>query len=106
MAAHEKLSIRTRIGTYATIIIVLLLSVLVLRNCVGAVYYGSLTSEEEVTHYFELGFAAGSLKIKNIPGQPERNIANPYLLKVYQKGFREGRDSIRNTMKRENNGKD
>ncbi len=59
---------------------------------------GGLSSDES-------GFADGSKLSGNMVGQPEESITNPLFLKEYRKGFREGRDSIRNKMKREKNEK-
>lgn len=105
MAINNKLPLHTRLGTYATVVIVVLVSLLLLRNCVNAFYYGAVTNDKDLTNYYESGFEDGSKLIGNMVGQPEESITNPLLLKEYRKGFREGRDLIRNKMKREKNEK-
>ncbi|NOQ45566.1 MAG: hypothetical protein GQ559_02665 [Desulfobulbaceae bacterium] len=105
MAINNKLPLHTRLGIYATVVIIVLLCFFLLRNCVSAVYYGAVTDEKELTSYYELGFKAGSKQTGNMAGQTEKTIINPYFLKEYRKGFREGRDSRRNIVKRENNEK-
>jgi len=101
----NKLPLHTKIGTYVTVIVVVLLCFFLLRNCVSAVYYGVATDEKELTYYHDLGFEVGSKRDRGGVDGSEKEITNPFLLKVYQKGFREGRDSIRSTMKKEKNGK-
>lgn len=105
MAIADKLPLHTRLGTYATAILIALLSFFLLRNCVSAVYYGVTVNENELTSFYELGFDAGSKETDMMTEGLENEITNPFLLKVYQKGFREGRDSIRSTLKREKNEK-
>ena len=105
MAINNKLPLHTRLGTYFTVLIVVLVCFLLLRNCVNAVYYGAVTNDKDLSRYYGFGFEVGSKQIEITGSQPEESITNPLLLKEYRKGFREGRDSIRNKMKREKNEK-
>ena len=105
MAINNKLPLHTRLGTYFTVLIVVLVCFLLLRNCVNAVYYGAVTNDKDLSRYYGFGFEAGSKQIEITGSQPEESITNPLFLKEYREVFREGRDSIRNKMKREKNEK-
>ena len=105
MATSNKLPLHTRLGTYATVLIITFICFFLLRNCVSAVYYGVVTEDKELVRFYELGLETGLKQTGNLTSQSEESIKNPVLLKEYQKGYREGRDSIRNKIKKEKNEK-
>ena len=105
MNVNNKLPLHTRLGTYATVVIIILLCTYLLRNFVSAVYYGSITDEKETAHFYELGFQVGSKQIENSEYLSEESSTNPFLVKEYRKGFRDGSDSTRNKIKRDKNEK-
>ena len=103
--SKNRLPLHTRLGTYATVVIIFILCVFMLRNCATALYYGAVTSDSDVTHWYQAGFEDGFHQDeKSIGGQGE-SMSNPILIKMYRKGFREGSDSKRNTFKKEKNEK-
>ena len=62
MAINNKLPLHTRLGTYFTVLIVVLVCFLLLRNCVNAVYYGAVTNDKDLSRYYESGFEEGEEK--------------------------------------------
>ncbi len=105
MSFNEKLPLHTRIGTYATAVILIIVCLLMLRNCVIAVRSGARTSEGEIAQSYQTGFEEGLKGSRNRAEQRTVNISNPLLLKMYRKGFRDGSDLKRTTMKKEKNEK-
>ena len=93
MTSNNKLPLHTRLGPYAAILLLAVICLLMLRNCVKALYYGGITSDREVSRFYKKGFVNGREKIGNSSGKLNEGITNPLLLKMYQKGFRDGRDS-------------
>jgi len=89
---ENKLPLHTRMGMYATCIILGILCILMLKSCVTAVYYGKKTSKEAADHSYEAGFTRGQKEDRAMSNQPQEILLNPLLLKNYQKGFRDGRD--------------
>lgn len=89
---NNKLPLHTRLGIYATGIIMIILCFFMLRNCVSAFCYSGKTSKQEVSHSYHIGFIAGMKKSRNITEQVENKSANPLLHKMYLKGFRDGSD--------------
>ncbi len=89
---NNKLPLHTRLGVYASTIILILLCLFMLRNCVSAFYYSGKTSKQEVDRSYHIGFIAGMKKSQNISQQVDNKSANPLLHKMYLKGFRDGSD--------------
>ncbi|RUM38231.1 MAG: hypothetical protein DSY57_02880 [Desulfobulbus sp.] len=88
---NHKLPIHTRLGIYATGAILGILSIFMLKTCVSAVYYGKKTTSKEISDSYTAGFTSGLTGDGSI--KQSKNLSNPLLLKVYRKGFRDGRDS-------------
>lgn len=101
MTINNKLPLPTRLGTYATILLLAVICFFMLRNCGNALYYSRITSDKEVARFYKEGFTSGRKQGGDPSGQPEKRITNPLLLKMYQKGFRDGRDSIERKGKKE-----
>jgi hypothetical protein len=83
----NEIPLYTKIGTQVTTLIIIILSFFLIKNCVGSFIYGPKTSQQELDHYYQLGYEKGT-------GKSEKNpqIDNPLLLKTYRKGYRDGRD--------------
>ncbi len=105
MIFNEKLPLHTRLGTYATAAILIVVCLLMLRNCVIAVRSGAKTSEGEIAQSYQIGFEEGLKDSRDRAGHSTVSISNPLLLKMYRKGFRDGSDLKRTTMKKEENEK-
>ncbi len=94
---NSNVPLKRRLAIYATEILMVLLLILMLRNFVSAIYYSVKTSTAEIQRYYEKGITdATELSKKGNILEPVRDIANPLLLRMYEKGFRDGIDSTRN----------
>ena len=94
MDATNKIPLHTKIGARLTIVLVLIICVLVMKNCVSAVYYGMVTDEKEISRYYQFGFKAGAGPRLEKDTTHEQKTTNPFLLKAFRTGYREGRDSV------------
>lgn len=92
---HNRLPTHTRLGTYITMALLLLFFIFMLRNCASALYYGAITNDLDISRSYQSGFADGQEQSEHLKGQPKKHIANPLLLKMYRKGFRDSRDKNR-----------
>ena len=81
----------TKIGIRVTLIVMLILTVLLLKNCVTSVRYGLTTGEEAITQAYEQGVDDGRSLDRDKAATVKFD--NPVLTKTYLKGFREGWDS-------------
>ena len=72
----------------------MLISVMIIKNCVGSVFYGVSTEKEMQVQYYELGYSHGILKARGLAIPPEPEIDNLLLKKEYRKGYRNGWDSV------------
>ncbi len=91
MSKENKLPLYTRLGIYATGAILGILGLFMLQTCARALYYGGKTTKKEISDSYAAGFACG-LKDDATVQQPVKSLANPLLVKMYRKGFRDGRD--------------
>jgi len=86
----------TKWGIRISAVIILLILVMVVKNCVGSIRYGLFTEQEQQKEYYELGYGHG---MKKAQGQGEELLPpeteNLLLRKLYHKGFRDGWDSGR-----------
>ncbi len=87
----SKLPLHTRLGFHITGAILVLLCFFMLKNCVQAVYYSDRTTGEQINNAYKVGFTSG-LTGNSSAGLPVAILSNPLLVKMYQKGFRDGRD--------------
>ena len=92
MAMEKRLPVHTRLGIYVTGAILGILSLFMLKTCVSAVYYGRKTTVEEISDSYTTGFTSGLNGYGATVKQPEKSSSNPLLIKMYRKGFRDGRD--------------
>ena len=70
--------------------IMLILLIMVGRNFIGSIVFGTSTEKKEITSYYKAGYS-DALSGKKI-GQVDLERENPLLVKSYNKGFREGLD--------------
>ncbi len=91
MSKENKLPLYTRLGIYATGTILGILGLFMLQTCARALYYGGKTTKKEISDSYSAGFACG-LKDEAIFQQTVKRSSNPLLVKMYRKGFRDGRD--------------
>lgn len=95
MSENKKIPVYTKVGIRVTIVLMLILASLMLKNCVSSFIYGANTENEAIEYYYNQGFSAGVDQTKRPAAGNELQINNPLLQKAYHKGFREGRDSLR-----------
>ena len=99
MNNNDKLPLHTRLGACGTIAILIVLTFFLLRNCVRALYYGSTTSDIELSRYYDTGLSDGMQQhLAKLMGE-NKSLKNPLLTKAYLKGFRHGRDLAREKKK-------
>ena len=67
---------------------------MIIKNCVGSVFYGVSTEKEVQVQYYELGYSHGRDKARGQEIAPEPEIDNLLLRKEYRKGYRNGWDSV------------
>ena len=94
MSENDKLPLHTKIGFRVTVLLLLLLTVFLLRNCADSIKYGTETGEEQMRQYYSLGYSEGVRQATGGQHTEEMEIENLLLRKVYLKGYREGWDSV------------
>ncbi len=93
MAKEKKIPLYTSVGIKVTAILMLLLGLMILKNCVSSIIYGTSTDERAIQQYYEMGYTAGEKQARNEGTGEKLLIDNPLLKKSYHRGFREGWDS-------------
>ena len=88
---EHKLPLHTRLGIYATGAILGILCFVMLKTCASALYYGGKTTSDEIRDSYTAGFTSG-LNGGDTVNQSVKSLSNPLLVKMYRKGFRDGRD--------------
>ena len=83
----------TKVGWVVAWLTMAIIIIMILRNCVTSVKYGSQTEMGTVDSYYELGLKDGQLGKEF--SFPEAVKDNPVLRKSYNKGYREGMDQKR-----------
>jgi len=91
----------TKWGIRITTVILLLISITIVRNCIGSLMYGVSTEPEQKRTYYELGYSNGVQKAQGLQQDPEPVIDNLLLRKLYRKGYRDGWDSVQSAKKGE-----
>ena len=84
----------TKWGIRVTVIIILLITATIFRNCIGSFKYGVSTQQEQQKTYYDLGYSHGRQKAQGLKQMPEPETDNLLLRKLYRKGFRDGWDSF------------
>ena len=93
MAKEDKIPLYTSVGIKVTAILMLLLGLMILKNCVGSIIYGTATDDRAIQQYYEMGYTAGEKQARDEASEKKPQLDNPLLNKAYQRGFREGWDS-------------
>lgn len=81
----------TKIGWVLAWSVMAIIGMMILRNCVASVKYGSQTEMVTVDAFYKQGLADG--RKGNEFSLPEEVKGNPVLRKSYNKGYREGLDT-------------
>ena len=84
----------TKWGIRVTTVIILLIIVMIIKNCVGSFMYGVSTEEKLQNEYYDLGYSHGLQKAKGFEKPVEPETDNLLLKKLYRKGYRDGWDSF------------
>jgi hypothetical protein len=83
----------TKWGIRVTTVIILLITVIIIKNCIGSFMYGVSTDQEQQRAYYELGYSHGMRKAQGLEKGPEPETKNLLLRKLYRKGYRDGWDN-------------
>ena len=94
MGKKPEIPPHTKWGIRVTTVIIILISVMIIKNCVESVFYGVSTEKETQVQYYELGYSHGIQKARGLDIPPEPEIDNLLLKKEYRKGYRNGWDSV------------
>ena len=92
MARHD-IPRYTKIGIRITALLMLLMIIMMTKNCVDSLQYSSSTDNKTIEYYYRIGYAEG---VRNTQGKKdlwEPDLHNPLLKKSYHKGFRDGWDA-------------
>lgn len=96
MAAIRKLPLHTRIGGRITLVLILVIGFMLMRNCAGSIFYGTRTEQADIDSWYQQGVDDGKVQAGRDStefDQPQTD--NPLLLKTYRKGFRDGWDQAK-----------
>jgi len=96
MTTQEKPGIppHTKWGIRGTAVILLLLTAMIIKNCMGSFMYGISTEQELQKQYYEIGYSHGIQKAQGMDKPAEPETENLLLRKLYRKGYRDGWDSV------------
>lgn len=97
-AKNTGIPLYTKVGIRVTVVLMLLICFLLIRNCTSSVYYGSVTPATVIQDAYELGVRDGRSQAMGKGPEGPYNERNPILKKAYQKGFRAGWDAARNNL--------
>ncbi len=86
---------QTKWGIRVTVVVLLLIMIMIIKNCMGSFMYGDSTRQELQKQYYELGYSNGVRKAQGLAPVPEPETENLFLRKLYIKGYRDGWDSAR-----------
>ena len=84
----------TKWGIRISGVVILLITIMIIKNCIGSFIYGISTDRERQKQFYDLGYSQGIQKAQGLekPVPPETD--NLLLRKMYRKGYRDGWDSI------------
>lgn len=94
-----EIPLHTKWGIRVTAVIILLITLMIIKNCMGSFMYGVSTEQEQQKEYYELGYSHGILKAQGLEQSPEPETENLLLRKLYRKGYRDGWDSVQPSKK-------
>lgn len=99
MKEKPEIPLHTKWGIRVTTVVILLITVMILKNCIGSFMYGVSTEPEQQKQYYELGYSHGIRKAQGLEQSPEPETENLLLRKLYRKGYRDGWDSVQSNRK-------
>ena len=88
-----EIPLHTKWGFRVTVVIVLFLTVVIVKNCTESIRYGVSTEQELQQQFYDLGYLHGSQRAEGMPSTAEPETDNLLLKKMYRKGYRDGWDS-------------
>jgi hypothetical protein len=94
-----EIPLHTKWGIRVTAVIILLITIMIIKNCMGSFMYGVSTEQELQKQYYELGYSHGAQKAQGMKQAPEPETKNLLLRKLYRKGYRDGWDSVQASQK-------
>jgi hypothetical protein len=99
MKEKPEIPLHTKWGIRVTAVLILLITVMIIKNCMGSFRYGVSTEQELQQQYYDLGYAHGSRKAEGLEQAPEPETENLLLRKLYRKGYRDGWDKVQSDKK-------
>jgi len=78
-----------------TIVLMIILAFMLLKNCIGSIHYGTTTSQDEIQRYYDKGYEDGTEQAAEPTDREDPDLDNPLLKKAYRQGFRAGWDAGR-----------
>lgn len=96
-----EIPLHTKWGIRVTAVIILLITAMIIKNCMGSFMYGVSTEEKLQKEYYELGYSHGAKKAQGLEQAIEPETENLLLRKLYRKGYRDGWDSMQPNRKDE-----
>ena len=94
MSGTKEIPLYTKIGVRVTMILLLFLGAMLIKNCVGSFFYAS-TDEVTLDQYYQQGFQAGRKKAAEGLQEIELEFASPLHKKYFHKGYRAGWDTAK-----------
>ena len=95
-----EIPLHTKWGIRVTAVIILILTVMIIKNCMGSFIYGVLTEQEQQDQYYEIGYSHGVRRAQGLEQAPEAKTEISLLRKLYHKGYRDGWDSVQASKKK------
>lgn len=89
-----EIPLHTKWGIRVTVVVILLITVMIIKNCMGSFISGVSTEQQKQNEYYELGYSHGAQKAQGLEQAPEPETENLLLRKLYRKGYRNGWDSV------------
>jgi len=99
MKEKPEIPLHTKWGIRVTAVIILLITVMIIKNCIGSFRYGVSTEKQQQKQYYQLGYTHGQQKAQGQEQAPEPETENLLLRKLYRKGYRDGWDSAQSGKK-------
>ena len=78
-----------------TFVLMVIFAFMLLKNCIGSLYYGTTTSKDEIQRYYDKGYRDGTQQAAVPTDRHDPLLDNPLLKKAYRQGFRHGWDAAR-----------
>jgi hypothetical protein len=94
MKEKPEIPLHTKWGIRVTAVIILLITVMIIKNCMGSFMYGISTEQELQQQYYDLGYSHGIRKAEGLEHAPKPETENLLLRKLYRKGYRDGWDKV------------